>query len=306
MFFKRYDELTANLTKTFRSKKNILDTASQLAELASSQDQNNPYQYGLIGLAKFGEMRCYEKLEDTQKLIRTAITAARFFIKSAKFNYEISKSLHDTWADPLSDGIQCYRSAIFTLKATKKYNIAVFTLNELAEVESFFGEYHNAGNAYEESTRLCAKYSLHPRIFIDSLLNCVECYTKSKQFDLALVLMMSFFIILEVYYSNIINQSSFLQNKMSELCGTKILLFICNKQYTEAENAAKPWIIDGEMHNKILKFSNLVQNQNISELKNFIEEAKRGKKLTKLMIDIIERYFNLLEESNSEQSHQKT
>lgn len=300
MFFKRYDELTANLTKTFRSKKNILDTASQLAELASSQDQNNPFQYGLIGLAKFGEMRCYEKLEDPQKLIRTAITAARFFIKSAKFNYEISKSIHDSWADPLSDGIQCYRSAILTLKATKKYNIAVFTLNELAEAESYFEHYHNAGNVYEESTRICAKFSLHPRIFIESLMNCVECYTKCKQFDLALVLVMSFFVPLEADYINIINQSSYLQNKLNELCGVKSLLFICNKRYSEAVNAAETWIIDGEMHNLVLKFSDLVQNQNISELKIFIDEAKKGKKLTKFMINIIERYFSLLEENAPE------
>ncbi|KAK8866263.1 hypothetical protein M9Y10_009222 [Tritrichomonas musculus] len=300
MFYKKYDELTANLTKTFRSKKTLSDTAFQFAELALSLDQKNPFEFNLVGLAKFGEMRCYEKLEDPQKLIRAAISAARFFIKSAKFNYEISQSLHDTWADPLSDGIHCYRSAILTLKATKKYNLACFTLNELAEAESFFNQHHNAGNAYEESSRLCAEHSLHPRIFIDSLLNCVECYTKSKRFDLALFTVMSFFVPLEVEYSNLIEQSSFLKNKMNELCGTKSLLFICNNQFSEALNVTETQIVDGEMRNLILKFSELIQSQNVPGIKVFIEEIKNNKRLSKYMLNIIERHYQSLEEKTTE------
>ena len=116
MFFKRYEELSANLKKSFISKKTITEIAKQFSDLAKSQDQNNQFVFNQIGMARFGEMKCYEKLEDKNKLVRAAISAARFFIKSAEFNYEISRSMRDLWADPLSDGIHCYRTASVILK----------------------------------------------------------------------------------------------------------------------------------------------------------------------------------------------
>ncbi|OHT16284.1 hypothetical protein TRFO_13290 [Tritrichomonas foetus] len=297
MFFKKYDELSANLARAFRSKKNLLETAAQFADLAAMQDQDNPFQYGLIGLAHFGEMRCYKKLEDSQKLIRTAIVAARYFKKSAYFNYEISKSLRNTWAEPLADGIQCYRTAIAALKATEKYNLAITTLNELAEIEEKFEFFHYAGNSYEESVRLCIEHAIRPRLFIDTLLKCVSCYVKCDRFDLSLIIMMSAAVQLETDYSNVIDLSTLLKAQFNELIAAKAALLICNAKFGEARTIATTQLA-GSIGDFLIKYiANVQKSESPSVIKKSLQEANQGETLPPLLVLIVERHCPLLEKT---------
>ena len=188
MFYKRFDEISANMTKLFRTKNSLKETAAQFEELSKTQDEDNPFECGLVALAKFGEMQCWQKIEDKQRTVRTAVKAARLFIKSANFNYSISKNLRDTWSDPLADGLHCYRVAIDVLKNDAKPNLAVVLLLELGKTESQFDLLHYAGNTYEEAANLCLEQKLSPPLLFDSLFNGIDSYSKAERLDLALLI----------------------------------------------------------------------------------------------------------------------
>ena len=295
MFFKRYEELSANLKKSFISKKTITEIAKQFSDLAKSQDQNNQFVFNQIGMARFGEMKCYEKLEDKNKLVRAAISAARFFIKSAEFNYEISRSMRDLWADPLSDGIHCYRTAIDTLRSLEKHNLAVNLLNELGASESRFEYFHYAANVYEEAVKICIQYPIKPRVFIDTLLNCVDNYVKCERYDLALIIIMSAAVKLETDCSHLIELSTLLKKNFNDLSLVKSLLLINGKQFNEAKYVATTQV-DGEMQEFLIQYIDLFQNNQIDEIKKLIASLndKDSFKLTDLQIKIIEENYKIL------------
>ena len=229
-FYKTFDELMANLGKS-RSKKNLLETAQQFSELAAAQDAENPFLYHQIALARFGEMQCYEKLEDKTKLVRTAIVAARTFVKSATFNIEISKSIRETWSDPLSDGIQCYKTAIAALEAEQKPNLAVATLMELGKIESDFEFFHYAGNVYEEVVDLCLSLDLRPRLLLDALNRAIECYSKCDRFDLAMILVDNTVSKCSTNIREAINASMLLKKDYADLKAVSVLLDIANLKF---------------------------------------------------------------------------
>ena len=187
MFYKRFDEISASMSKIFRTKKNLLETAQQFDELSRSQDEENPFECGLVALAKFGEMQCYQKIDDKQKTVRTAVKAARLFVKSATFNYEISRNLRDTWSDPLADGLHCYRVAADALRSDGKPNLAVVLLLELGKTEYKFDLFHYAGNTYEEAVNISIEQKLSPPLLFDSTFNCIDCYSRADRLDLALL-----------------------------------------------------------------------------------------------------------------------
>ena len=229
-FYKSFDELMANLGKA-RSKKNLVDLAKQFAALADNQDSENEFLYQQMALARFGEMQCYEKLEDKANLIRTAIVAARTFVKSALFNIEISKPIRETWADPLCDGIQCYKTAISVLKSEKKPNLAVATLMELGKVESDFDYFHYAGNVYEEAVDLCLSLDLRPRLLLDAVNRAIECYSKCDRFDLAMILVDNTFSKCSATIKEAINASTLLKSDFIELEAVSVLLDIANLKF---------------------------------------------------------------------------
>jgi hypothetical protein len=187
MFYKRFDEISASMSKLFRTKKSLYETATAFQNLATTQDEENLFECGLVALAKFGEMQCYQKVDDKQKTVRTAVKAARLFVKSATFNYEISRNLRDTWSDPLADGLHCYRVAADVLKADNKPNLAVVLLLELGRTEYKFDLYHYAGNTYEEAVNLSLDQKLSPPLLFDSTFNAIDCYSRADRLDLALL-----------------------------------------------------------------------------------------------------------------------
>lgn len=299
MFFTRYNEISANLSKTFRSKKNLTEAASQFSELASSLDSKNSFEYHLIGLARFGEMRCYEKLEDISKFINTSILAARFFVKSAKFNYEISPTIRDPWIDPLSNGIHCYKSAISVLKSTKKYNLAVLLLNELGSVERHFNYFHNAGNEYEEAVRISTDRSLGVRIFSKSLFNCIECYASCERFDLALILSVGVTAKIESDYIDSENKSPIIQAKVKELNIINDLLFICDEKYQNAIKTIHLHKYEKNISDILEKLIDLCQNKCIDQVQSMIDEFKTNKIFSETFVIVLEKRCQAMRKTQS-------
>ena len=240
MFYKRFDELSAILLKKFNTKKTILDTAQMFSELASKQNEENPFEYGMVALAYFGEMQCYEKLEDKQKIIQTSMKAARLFIKSASFNYEISRALRDSWSGPLANGIQCYRTASNTLISDSKPNLAVSILFELAQVESRFEFHHYAGNIYEEAMTFCIEHNLRPRLLLQSIINAIKCYSMCERFDLAYLVCEKGYNHFINNHSELIQSSQMMHEEYNDLSLFKSILMICNRKYEEAVRFSQP------------------------------------------------------------------
>jgi tetratricopeptide (TPR) repeat protein len=186
MFFKEYDEIASNLSKYFRSKKSIYETAVLFDRLALSQDRDNPFEAALAGLAQLGALQCYQKVQDTAKTIQTAMTAARLFMKTADYNYQISRCLRETWADALSDGLHCYRVAADLLKSNAKSYLASQVLMELGAAESRFDISHNAANTYEEATLVIIDGKAPLPLLFSAVTAAIVAYNKIDRFDLAL------------------------------------------------------------------------------------------------------------------------
>lgn len=233
MFYKHWDELSAKLNSSFNSKKAILEIAQQFYELGKRQDSENPFEQGMIALATFGEMQCYEKLQDTQNTIQTAITAARLFIKSAIFNYEVSRTIRDLWSDPLADGIHCFRVACKTLIQDNKPNLAVAILLELAKTESYFEYHHYAGNTYEEAIQLCIDKNLRPRAIVDATFLCIQSYVKAERYDLGLIVVTKTIEKVSQYFLSIISSSPLMRQQFDYLLIMRGQMLLCNEKNEE-------------------------------------------------------------------------
>jgi hypothetical protein len=190
MFFKEYDEIASNLSKYFRSKKSVYETAALFDRLAQSQDRDNPFEAALAGLAQLGALQCFQKVQDTAKTVQTAITAARLFLKTADFNYQISRCLRETWCDALSDGLHCYRVAADLLKVHKKPYLASQVLMELGNAESRFEISHNAANTYEEATLVIIDGKAPLPLLFSAVTAAIVAYNKTDRFDLALSILL--------------------------------------------------------------------------------------------------------------------
>jgi tetratricopeptide (TPR) repeat protein len=190
MFFKEYDEIASNLSKYFRSRKSVYETAALFDRLAQTQDRDNPFEAALAGLAQLGALQCFQKVQDTAKTVQTAITAARLFLKTADFNYQISRCLRETWCDALSDGLHCYRVAADLLKVHKKPYLASQVLMELGNAESRFEISHNAANTYEEATLVIIDGKAPLPLLFSAVTAAIVAYNKTDRFDLALSILL--------------------------------------------------------------------------------------------------------------------
>lgn len=293
-FFQTYDELLGEMNKSFRTKKNLSETAQKFSDLAAAQDSDNPFVHGQIGLAKYGEMQCYAKMEDKQKLIKTAITAARMFMKSATFNLEISRAVRESWSDPLSDGIQCYRSAIDALIAENRSNLAVSTLIELAKAEASFDFLHYAANAYEEAVELCVKYELRPRLLIDTLNGAIECYVKCDRFDLALILVENTTTDLNPKIQEAIHASEMLKSDLTELHVTSVLLDIANMRFGSVAGHAD---LQGDIRHFLKAFSDAAQRGDPTAMSKATSVYREANKLTDLQDLVIAKGIVHIEKS---------
>ena len=190
MFFKEYDEIASNLTKYFRTKKNVYETAALFDQLSLSQDRDNPFESAIAALAQFGALQCFMKVKDTAKTVQTAISAARMFIKTAEYNYTISKCIRETWTEALTDGLHCYRVAADLLKEHNKPYLATQVLMELGNVEQKFDFSHNAANTFEEATNVIIQGNAPLPLLFNAVTAAICSYNKVERFDLALAVLL--------------------------------------------------------------------------------------------------------------------
>lgn len=174
------------LSKFFKTKRTIYETATFFDQLYHAQKTDNPFDVALAALAKFGELQCYVKVEDTSRALQTAVTAARLFIQNAQFGFEFSKSLPESWSNSLTDGLHCYRVAIDLLKTANKPYLAATMLNEMGKVESDFELTHASGNTYEEAIDVIITGQAPLPLLFTSVLNAIMAYSKIDRYDLAL------------------------------------------------------------------------------------------------------------------------
>ena len=273
MFYKNFDELSARLNSSFTSKRALSELAVQFSELGKQQDIENPFEQGMIALAHFGEMQCYEKLQDKQNTIKTAITAARLFVKSATFNYEVSRTIRDLWSDPLADGIHCYRVAYKTLLQDSKPNLAVAILLELAKTEGTFEYFHYAGNTYEEAIQLCIEKNLRPRALIDATFACIKCYAKADRFDLGLIVVTKVIDKLEQTSASLIESSPLMRQQFEDLRIMHAQMLLCTGKYEQCIEFSNKKL-DVKVAVVFAKFCSFEQSKKLDDIDNLLTEAK--------------------------------
>lgn len=296
MFYKRFDEISANMSKIFRTKKSLLETAQQFDELSRSQDEENPFECGLVALAKFGEMQCYQKIDDKQKTVRTAVKAARLFVKSATFNYEISRNLRDTWSDPLADGLHCYRVAVDNLKTDGKPNLAVVLLLELGKTEYKFDLFHYAGNTYEEAVNLCIDQKLSPPLLFDSTFNCIDCYSRADRLDLALLVVERVQQKMGQDILDQINASPLMKRQLVDLKIFKAQLLLSAFKHSDCISYANSSLEEG-VAQLFKELSDASRSNQIAVIDALINQAKSSNYFNEQQIALFERHLFLLSKS---------
>lgn len=297
MFYRKFDEISANMSKFFRTKKAIYETAQQFEELSHTQDEENPFECGLVALAKFGEMQCYQKNDDKQKTVRTAVKAARLFVKSATFNYEISRNLRDTWSDPLADGLHCYRVAVDVLKNDGKPNLAVVLLLELGKTEAKFDLFHYAGNTYEEAVSLSLQQKLSPPLLFDSVFNCIDCYSKADRLDLALL------VVDRVQEKELppetisqINASPLMKRQLVDVKIFKAQLLLSAFKHSDCIDFAQASLEEG-VARLFKELSDASRSNQIAVIDALINQAKSSNYFNEQQIALFERHLFLLSKS---------
>lgn len=298
MFYRRFDDLSAILLKKFNTKKTLQETADQFNELAKQQNQDNPFEQGMVALAYFGEMQCYEKLEDKQKIIRTSIKAARLFIKSASFNFEISRAMRDSWSDPLANGIHCYKTAINYLVSDNKPNLAVSILFELGQAESRFEFHHYAGNTYEDALDFCIKHQLRPRLLSEALLYSIRSYVKADRLDLSYLVCEKGYSHFSEVHSGIISSSKMMHEQFMNLSLLKTILMICNRKYDEAILFSTS-IFSAQLKAFLQSYSSASQESDINALNDLYSQISQFPEFEEIHIQVLEKHKILFSKTMS-------
>lgn len=296
MFYKQFDEISAKLTKFFKTKSSLKETAAEFEKLAASQDEENPFECGLVALAKFGEMQCWQKIEDKQRTVRTAVKAARLFVKSANFNFNISRNLRDTWSDPLADGLHCYRVAADVLKSDNKPNLAVVLLLELGKTEAQFDLLHYAGNTYEEAATLCIDQKLSPPLLFDSVFNCVDCYARADRLDLALLVVDRVQAKIGEETNEQINASPLMKTQLANIKILKAQLLLSAFKYADCITYAEKNLEEGVVA-LFRQLCDATKSNQIAVIDAAINQARASNYFTELQISLFERHHYLLSKS---------
>lgn len=293
MFFQEFDEKLSDLSKFFKMKKSVYETATFFDQLAAAQNTDNPFETALAALAKFGELQCYTKIEDTARTLQTAVSAARLFIKNAKFGYEYSRNIQETWYSPLTDGIHCYRVAADLLKDNKKPYLAAVMLSELAKTEMEFDLIHPAANAYEESINVIIEGKAPLQLLFNSTLACINAYSRVDRFDLALNALdkaQAHFFDNETMW---VSPSPIMKRQYRDILIYKAILLLMIFKHKECiefaeKNLEAP---EADLLKRLCEASRSSQIYVIDEL---IEEAKNMKKFNNNQINLLGRHLTLI------------
>lgn len=186
MFFRDFDKYMTQLSKLLKQKKSVDEMAVLFDQLYQIHTNTNPFDNVLKAIAKFGELECYNKVDDYAGAVQIAVSAARLFISHAEFGYKNSYELKESWVGSLSDGLYCYRLAVKMLNTMRKYFLCSNILNEIGNVELKFDMTHSAGNTFEESVEVIINGDIPLPMLFNTLLSSVRCYIKVERYDLAL------------------------------------------------------------------------------------------------------------------------
>lgn len=280
MFYERFNAISTNLSRLIKTRSLFRDTAREYAELQGQYDDEDENECQLIALAAYGELECWLKLDDKEKVIHSAIRAARLFCKAANFSRMSYPSLKDCWFDLLIDGIHCYRVAIDTLKSIGKLNMSVSLLNELGTKEDSFDYYLYAGNAYEEGIRLSLEKNLPKSMVLSTVKRAIWSYTKADRTDLAL----------QVLDKVLLSTGDESNQELGELKGLLLITTLKLDQSQEFFDKSE----NKEMYLKIIEQTKKVD---ISRLESMIANARIANTIEPLQLVIIEQHLKNITET---------
>lgn len=293
MFFKEYDEITSNLSKYLKSKKSVYETATLFDRLALSQDQDNPFEAAIAGLASFGALQCFQKVQDVPKTVQTAVTTARLFMKTADNSFLISKCIRETWADPLADALHCYRVAADLLKANNKPYLAAQVIMEMAAVESRFEIVQNAGNTYEEAVDVIIEGKAPLPLLFNAITASVVAYNKAERFDLALAVLVKAH---SHFYDNSaawISPSPLMKRQFHDLNIYHGQLLLMNYKYEECEAYANE-NFDKDVAQIFKEMISATKSHLLYQIDQLIEKARTSKKFSPPHILLFDKHMQLV------------
>lgn len=293
MFFKEYDETMSNLSKYFRTKKNVYETAALFDRLAMSQDQDNPFEAALAGLAEFGALLCFQKVQDVAKTVQTAITAARLFMKTADYSFQISRCLRETWADALADGLHCYRVAADLLKANQKAYLAAQVLMEMAGVEARFELTQNAANTYEEAVDVVIEGKAPLPLLFNAVTSAIVAYNRTDRFDLALAVLVK---AQKHFFDNNaawVSPSPLMKRQFHDLNVYNALLLMMTYKYDDCVSYANE-NLDKDVAAIVKELVDATKGHLLYQIDQVIEKARTNKKFSPPHVLLLDKHMQLI------------
>ena len=293
MFFQQFDQKMVEMSKFFKMKRTVYETATFFDQLGAAQSTDNPFEVALAALAKFGELQCYSKVEDTSRTIQTAVSAARLFIQNAKFGFEYSRNIQETWYSPLCDGLHCYRVAIDLLKENKKPYLAATILSELGKTEMEFELVHPAANTYEEAINVIIDGKAPLQLLFNTTLACLNAYAKVDRFDLALNAVeraQSHFFDNETMWAS---PSPIMKRQYRDILIDKSILLLMVFKYDECVSFSEKHleVVEADIFKRLSEAS---KGNQVYVIDKLLEEAKSSKKFNNSQINLLGRHLTLV------------
>lgn len=296
MFFKEFNETSTNLSKYFRSKRTIYETATLFDQLSLTQDLDNPFESAIAGLAQFGALQCFSKVQDTAKTVQTAVSAARLFMKSADFSYSISRCIKETWAVPLADAMHCYRVAIEVLKANNKPYLASQILMELGNVELRFDMIHNAANTFEEATDVIIEGKAPLPLLFNAATASIGAYNRVDRYDLALAVLdkaQTHFFDNETAW---VSPSPLMKRQYHDILIYRAVLLMMTFKHDEAIQYSQS-NLDPLITEVLKQLIEATKNHQIYQIDLAIDRAKEIKKFSPPHLNLFDRHLQMMSRS---------
>ena len=292
-FFTEYDQLAADVSKFIRTKKSTIETAALFGQLVQKVHEDNPFEAALAGLAHYGALQCYERLEDKYNIINHAVKAARLFLKTAEYNYLISKTLRETWIDHLADALECYKVAIDLLKLQNKIYLASQLMLEVGNTQLKFDLKHQAAETFEETTEIIIQGHGPLPLLFNALISAITSYNKIDRFDLGLILIEKcqphFFDNEEDWAS----PPPVMKRQFQDLLIFHCQLLLMNFRFDQCLSFAQS-NFDADIIDIFTRMVYATQNHQVTMIDSIIEEASNNSKFSASHISQFRRHLTNL------------
>lgn len=293
MFNERYDELRIQAAKLTASKESLYEVAKQFRILGETKNPDDPVESSYVALAKYGEMCCYKRLNQQSKVASLSISIARLYLKTAEYYYQVSKNIHDSWGDYLSNSFQSYKTAIDIYKNENQGSIASLLLIELGENEMKFEQFHYAGQSFEESVDIAITQKM-PTIYVfGPMFKAVDAYCKGDRFDLAMELLDK---VENKYRKNIddeMKDSKNVKEQYNDMMILRTILLLLKSDYSECIAFA-----NDKLDENVAKLFGLLcetsQKYQVSKYDAFLFNAKSQRYFNDLEISLLEMKLSIV------------